>query len=76
MKQSTPTPEHLNLNLRAYAKDHLKPLLHELDPEMGWSELSSLSSVDKGLIHRFVERRPYLSVLFGSKVSIAALDMS
>ena len=70
MKQSKPTPQHLVLSLQAHAKDHLKPLLHEFDPEMGWSELSSLSSIDKGLIHRFVEKRPYLSILFGGKVSV------
>ena len=74
------TPKHLTAILKAHAKESLRPLKHELDPQEGWSELLSPASTDKGLIHKFVDRNYQLSGLFrkvsspSSPLTMANLD--
>ena len=69
MEKIKPAPDHLVTGLKSHAKTHLKSLMHELDPEKGWEELSSVSSVEKGWVHRFIERHSSLSKLFVTSVS-------
>lgn len=60
---STP-PRRLVSSLRSHAGDCLKPMLHELDPQNGWSELVAPNAVRRGWIHRLVASQGSLQKLF------------
>lgn len=64
MRKLPSTPEHLKATLQNHAKNCLKGLKHELDPEQGWSELFSLDSKNKELIHKFIDTHYHVSRLF------------
>lgn len=60
---STP-PGQLVSSLRSHARDCLKPMLHELDPQNGWLELVTPTAVRRGWIYRLVASRGSLQKLF------------